>query len=155
MGLEHDIIVLGRVGLFRDLNRDQLRLLAFGAEHLNLPAGFELYPEDEPADCAFIIIDGEIELFHLRNGERIPAGRSGKGSMLGELALITTAHRPTSASARVDSRVMRLDQKLFRRLLEEYPDTAVRLQRVITSNLRDLLEGVTRLESAFRDTNEA
>ena len=72
--------------------------------------------------------------------------------MLGELALITTTRRPTCAVASSDCRVMRLNQKLFRRLLEEYPDTAVRLQRVITQHLRELLEGVTRLELAFRDS---
>jgi CRP-like cAMP-binding protein len=155
MGLEHDIIVLGRVSLFRDLNRDQLRLLAFGAEHLSLEQGQDLYQEDDPADCAFIVLDGEIELFRMRGGERVPAGRSGKGTMLGELALITDAHRPTGATARLDSRLMRLHQKLFRRLLEEYPDIAVRVQRVIVRHLEELLEGVARLEPAFRDSDDA
>jgi CRP-like cAMP-binding protein len=151
MGLEHDISILGRVGLFRDLNRDQLRLLAFGAEHVKVPAGRNLFHEDSPADCAFVVIEGEIELFRIRNGKRTDLGRIAKGSLLGELALICEGRRPTSAGALVDSELLRLDQKLFHRLLEEYPETALRLHRILTANLKILLDRIAELGRSFSE----
>lgn len=151
MGLEQDMVILGRVALFRDLTRDQLRLLAFGAEHLRLPAGRNLYYEDAPADCAFIVVEGEIELFRMREGKRIDLGKVGKGSLLGELALIAPGRRPTGATALVEADLLRVDQKLFRRLLEEYPETAHRLHRVISAGLKAFLDRITTLQNAFRE----
>ena len=151
MGLETDIAILSRIGLFRDLNRDQLRLLAFGAEHLKLPANISLFEPDDPADCAYVVISGEIELFRSRGSERIEIGRVGKGSLLGELALITPGQRQTGAAARVDTELMRLDQKLFHRLLEEYPETALRLHRIITANLKNFLDRISELGNVFKD----
>ena len=151
MGLEQDMSILGRVALFRDLTRDQLRLLAFGAERLRLPAGRNLYYEDAPADCAFIVVEGEIELFHMRDGKRVELGKVAKGSLLGELALIAPGRRPTGATALVDSELLRVDQKLFRRLLEEYPETAQRLHRMIMAGLKAFLDRIAQLQNAFRD----
>jgi hypothetical protein len=39
MSLDDDMRVLSRVGLFEMLSREQLRLLAFGAENITLRAG--------------------------------------------------------------------------------------------------------------------
>ena len=44
--------------------------------------------------------------------------------MLGELALIADTHRLTGADAEIDTDVLRLNRKLFRRILEEYPELA-------------------------------
>jgi len=151
MGLERDIAVIGRVALFRDLNRDQLRLLAFGAEHQELAAGTELFAENAPADSAYVVVRGEIELFRQRGEDRITIGKVGQGELLGELALIVPGQRSTAAAAIVDSELLRLDQKLFRRLLVEYPETALALHAAIATNLKKLLDRITALGAAFQD----
>src|SRR5690606_31848543 len=127
MGLERDISIIGRVTLFRDLNRDQLRLLAFGAEHVDLAAEEQLFAENTKADSAFIVATGELELFLERGDERIIVGKVGAGQLVGELALIIPGKRTTSAAAVRQTELIRLDRKQFRRLLEEYPETALAL----------------------------
>ncbi|MEZ5810633.1 MAG: cyclic nucleotide-binding domain-containing protein [Rhizobiaceae bacterium] len=151
MSLESDIRVLGNVELFRNLNNDQLRLLAFGAESVRLKAGRDLYRENAPADCAFIIVDGRVALWQVLNGRRETVASVGEGALLGELALITSGNRLTGAVAETDCELLRLNRKLFRRMLEEYPDTAARLHERITENLRDMLEQIGRLGSAFEE----
>lgn len=151
MGLESDIHVLGRVELFSNLNNDQLRLLAFGAESVRLRAGRDVYREKAPADCAFIIVSGTVNLWQDQNGRRETVATVGEGALLGELALITSGKRLTGAVAESDCELLRLNRKLFRRMLEEYPETAVRLHARITENLNGMLEQIKRLGHAFEE----
>lgn len=151
MGLENDIRVLGRVELFRNLSNDQLRLLAFGAETVKTPAGRDIYRPDTPADGALIIVEGEISLYKIQDDKRVEIGKVEKGAILGELALISPTRHPTGATAATDCELLRLNRKLFRRMLEEYPETALALHRRISENLKAMLDRITPLGQAFDD----
>ena len=56
MALDDHIRILSGVRLFEGLTQDQLRLLAFGAERMQLPAGRKLFREDDDADSAYVVL---------------------------------------------------------------------------------------------------
>ena len=58
---------------------------------------------------------------------------AGPGTLLGEAALLTETRRPATARARADSTVLRISRTLFLRILDGYPDAAVRLRELIAS----------------------
>lgn len=149
MALDDDIRILSGVAFFDGFTTDQLRLIAFGAERLNLAAGETLFREGEPADCAFVVLDGGIELFNVEAGPKRTAGWARPGAMLGELALIAGTRRPTSAEAASDSRLLRVARKDFRRVLEEYPDLAAALHRRMADEFRTMVERIGRLAPRF------
>lgn len=142
MALDEDVRILSGVRLFEGFTPEQLRLLAFGAETTDLPAGRKLYREDDVADSAYVVVSGEIVLYREADGMKVPVGRAGSGTILGELALIADTRRLTSASAAIDSRMLRLNRPMFRRLLEEYPDVAVALHRRIAEELQALVRRI-------------
>jgi CRP-like cAMP-binding protein len=148
MALDDDIRILSTVRLFEGFTAEQLRLLAFGAETTSLPAERKLYREDDEADSAYVVISGSIALYREAEGTRI-IGTAGPGAILGELALIADTRRLTSASAAADSQVLRLNRKMFRRILEEYPDIAVHLHQRITDELQALIERIEALAPRF------
>lgn len=148
MALDDDIRVLSGVGLFSELNAEQLRLLAFGAESVRFAAGRELYAQDATADCAYVIVSGTVKLSRDDEPDAIP-GRFGPGAILGELSLIAETRRLSNAVAETDVVVLRLNRNLFRRILEEYPDTAMDLHRRISEDLGDLLARIQRLGPRF------
>ena len=149
MALDDDIRILEQVTLLEDFSREQLRLLAFGAETMRLRAGRDLYLEGAAADCAYVVASGTVELYRERGGQRVSAGEVGAGAMLGELALIAGGKRLTSASAATDVQVIRLNRSLFRRILEEYPDTAAALHGRIAANMKGLIDELARLGPKF------
>jgi CRP-like cAMP-binding protein len=149
MALDEDISILSAVGLFEGFTQEQLRLLAFGAETTMLHAGHKLYREDDVADSAYIVVSGRVVLYREQNGERIPISTVGPGTMLSELALITDTNRLTSAYAEVDSEVLRLSRKMFRRILEEYPDLAVQLHQRISEQFQALVRRIEKLAPRF------
>lgn len=149
MALEDDIRILAQVRLFQALGKEQLRLLAFGAETMRLPKGRQLYNEGARADCAFVVAEGSIDLVRMQRGGQAVLQSAGPGTMLGEFALISETDRPTGAVAAEDSVVIRLNRSLFRRILEEYPEIAERLHEAIAEALRDMIERLGQLESRF------
>ena len=124
MALDDDIRILSGVGLFEGFTQDQLRLLAFGAETMKLPAGRKLYREDDDADSAYVVVAARSACFASTTASASTIGTAGPGSMLGEMALIADTKRLTSAEAATDTEVLRLNRTMFRRILEEYPETA-------------------------------
>ncbi|MGX8011258.1 cyclic nucleotide-binding domain-containing protein [Mesorhizobium sp. ORM8.1] len=149
MALDDDIRILSSVKLFQGFTQEQLRLLAFGAEATFLQAERKLYREDDEADSAYIVVNGLIALYREQDGERIPIGTAGPGSMLSELALIADTRRLTSASAAADSEVIRLSRKMFRRILEEYPDLAVQLHARILEEFQQMIARIEELAPRF------
>ncbi|MGN6535439.1 MAG: Crp/Fnr family transcriptional regulator [Mesorhizobium sp.] len=149
MALDDDVRILSRVGLFEGFTPEQLRLLAFGAETTALPAERKLYREDDEADSAYVVVAGRIVLYREADGAHVPIGFAEAGSILGELALIADTRRLTSASAAVDSEILRLNRKMFRRILEEYPDIAVQLHQRIAEELQALIERIEQVAPRF------
>jgi CRP-like cAMP-binding protein len=149
MALDDDVRILSGVGLFEGFTPEQLRLLAFGAENTSLTAERKLYREDDEADSAYVVVSGSILLYREVNGQRVPVGRAGPGAILGELALIADTRRLTSASAATDAQVLRLNRKMFRRILEEYPDIAVTLHHRIAEELQALVRRIEELAPRF------
>lgn len=151
MSLESDIAVLRQVPLFADLTADQLRLLAFGAEHRRLKSGETLFRVAARADEGFVIVSGEITLKAGPPGAEVPVAGFGPGALLGELALITETRRAATALADGSCDLIRIPRTLFRRMLEEYPDLAVILHERISDQLARMMQDITALEHRFTD----
>lgn len=149
MSLDDDIRVLSAVNLFDGFTQEQLRLLAFGAENTRLQAGRELFREGAPADSAFVVVRGKINLTHERDEEQFVIGTVGPGAIIGEFALISDTRRLTGAFAATDTEVMRLNRKLFRRILEEYPDVAIALRQRVAADLQALVRQIEKLAPKF------
>jgi CRP-like cAMP-binding protein len=149
MALDDDIRILSGVSLFQGFTPEQLRLLAFGAESLKLSAGRDLFEEGREADSAYVVVRGAIVLYRERGGEHAIVGYAGAGVMLGELALIAETTRLTSARAEVDTDLLRLSRKLFRRILEEYPEIAMMLHDRIVRDLQAMISRIERLAPKF------
>ncbi len=149
MALDDDIRILSAVELFADFTQEQLRLLAFGAETTALQAERKLYLEDDEADSAYIVVSGRIVLYREADRNRTPIATAGPGAILGELALIADSRRPTSASAAVDSQVLRLSRRMFRRILEEYPELAARLHQRILAQFQALVDRIEEMAPRF------
>lgn len=151
MALDDDTRVLSGVRLFESLTQEQLRLLAFGVENIRLAKDRVLYREETPADCAYVVTRGSIELYRTIDGERVRIGVAVPGTVLDEMALVISANRQTDAVAEEESQVLRLNRILFRRLLEEYPEIAYTLRNRIAAEFSEMVEKITRLQPRFDD----
>lgn len=150
MSLAHDIRLLSAVPVFQELNEEQLRLIGFGTEKRRLTAGQVLFKEHSPAECAYIISEGTIELsVEGDNGQLEHQLNAGSGVMLSELALFTLCERKFTAIAASDVEVLRITRIIFHRLIEEYPDIGHSVMRRIQDNIAALAGGAAGMRHHF------
>lgn len=142
MSLEDDIAFFAQVPTLAVLGKDALRILAIGAESRNLPSGAILFYAGELADGGYIVQEGSIllEPGTLQEGKEVTVGR---GTLIGELALLTDMVCPATAIAKEPTTVIRITRNLFKKMLEGYPDAAVKLRNIMAARVdewtRDLV----------------
>jgi CRP-like cAMP-binding protein len=140
MALKDDIALFMQLSIFEGLSEEHLRLLAFGAERRRLERGHVLFRQGAAADSAFVVTIGHLRLtmYSPSEGERV-MGEAGPGSILTEIAMIAEAERHFTATATEESEVIRISRVLFRRMLEEYPEVAVAIDRRLRENFSRLV----------------
>ncbi|EHS52002.1 putative transcriptional regulator, Crp/Fnr family [Rhizobium sp. PDO1-076] len=150
MALSDDIDLLSAVPLFSGLDTDQLRLVAFGAEHRQIATGQVLFREKSPAECAYVVVSGALDLHVIgRGGKSRLETTVGKGVMLSELALVTMVERKFTAVAAEDVDVIRITRAMFHRLLEEYPAMARHVEARIKQSISALVDGTAAMAGRF------
>jgi CRP-like cAMP-binding protein len=132
MTIEDDIAFFERVPTLNTLGRAALRILAIGAESRYVHSGEVLFSAGDVADSAFIVQEGVFDLTtrQAEGGDSVAVGR---GTLLGELALLVETVRPVTATAKEPSTVLRIPRTLFLKMLEGYPDAAKKLRDILAT----------------------
>jgi CRP-like cAMP-binding protein len=124
MSIDDDVALLERVPTLRLLGRESLRMLAIGSEARDVPRGDFLFQQGDDADSGFVVQSGAFRIDDGAGAEMT----AGPGTLLGELALVVSMRRPSTATAMEYSRVIRINRGLFQRVLESDPAAARRLR---------------------------
>jgi CRP-like cAMP-binding protein len=124
MSIEDDVALLERVPTLRLLGPESLRMLAIGSEQRSIHSGEHLFRQGEDADSGFVVARGAFRIDDGAGAETV----AGPGTLIGELALVVTMQRPSTAIALENCTVIRIARSLFQRVLESDPAAARRLR---------------------------
>ena len=153
MTIEDDIAFFERVPTLGLMGRAALRILAIGAESRYVHSGEVLFNAGDGADSGFVVQEGSFSLTP-READGGAAITVGRGTLMGELALLTETTRPVTATALEPSTVLRVPRTLFLKMLEGYPDAAARLRDMIAlrtdQSTRDIYNVRNTLDQAGR-----
>ena len=147
MSLESDVRRLSGTRPFNMLPREALQLLAFSCERRQLKAGQALFAAGEPADGAYFLLQGEIVLSADGEERRVAAG-----ALIGETALLVDVMRGAGARASVDSTLLRISRDTFRRVLGEFPASAVKVHASISVRTRHFLDQLEAIRARAFET---
>lgn len=147
MSIEDDISFLETVPLFRLVGRAPLRVIAMGAETQIVHEDQVLFDDPDVVDAGYVVKHGCFGLRGARESD--PAFMAGPGVLLGELALISETSRPSPVTALELSTVIRIPRALFLKMLDAYPDAAVRLRDHIAARAERTMNDIARLKDAL------
>ena len=150
MSIEDDITFMERIPLLGLLGRAPLRVLAIGSESRHIAAGDVLFVAGEPADAGYVIQAGSFGLLPDSAADATQEITAGRGTLLGELALVTETVRPATATALERATVMRIPRTLFLRMLDGYPDAARKLRDGLMARSDQAGRDFVRVRTAFR-----
>src|SRR6185369_16701127 len=128
---------LARSGIFQGVDPDAAEALAKEMETIEARKGEIVFSEGEPGDSLYIVLSGKLKV-----GRRAGDGRQnliavmGPSDMVGELSLFDPGPRTATATAVVDTRLARLRKQALRPWLNNRPEIAEQLLRVLARRLR-------------------
>jgi CRP-like cAMP-binding protein len=99
---------------------------------LQLSSGEVLFREGEKADLFYIVLEGSLEILV---GENV-VEMAERGAIVGEMALIEDAPRSATVIAKTPSRLVGIDQKRFRFLVQQTPNFAIHVMKALADRLR-------------------
>src|SRR6185295_11118652 len=153
MAIEDDINFFEKVPTLSMLGRGALRILAIGAESRYVHSGETLFAVGDDADGGYVVQEGSFRLSP-RGGDNAKSIKVGVGTLLGELALFTETTRPVTATALEPSTVLRIPRPLFLKMLEGYPDAALKLRHVLTSRISESERDMERIRDVLGGPGE-
>jgi CRP-like cAMP-binding protein len=141
VSIDDDIAVLEQVPMLRALGRAALRLIALGAETREVQPDEILFKPGERIDCAYVVQAGRFRLSTnpAQPGKVIDVG---PGTMLGEFALISDNAQPLCAMAQGPCTVIRISRSMFRKILEDDANAAMRLHDYVAHRARQSISEV-------------
>ena len=152
MALQRDMDILAGAPLFGLLDGPALRLLAFAAETRLIQEDEVLFRKGERSNGGYVVMDGTVAL---DAGDGSPIVLAEPGAVIGRNALFISTARPATATATVRSALMRVSQRLMRRVLEEFPSAAAALHQAHAAELASLTDGLERVRERFQALDAA
>jgi CRP/FNR family cyclic AMP-dependent transcriptional regulator len=130
--------------LFHLFNQEELGQIGPYLEVIHLPAGAVFFKEGDPGNCLGIVISGRLQAkkqteFH---NNQLVLALLGRGSLVGELAMIDEDTRSASVVAVEDSDVVVLRRAALDAMLQAHPYIGIKLYkgicRILSIRLRTL-----------------
>jgi NTE family protein len=125
---------LRSVPILAGLSEEQLGRLALEMGEREVRAGEWILHEGEPAESAYIVRSGRVEVVDERPPEALIRILR-RGDVLGELALLREGIRSASARASRDTELVELTRSAFEGLIQEAPSFALALTRALGAQL--------------------
>ena len=129
--------VLAAAGLFRGVGPEAAEALTQSLTESEYSRGETVFVEGEQGDTLFIVLTGKVKI-----GRRAADGREnmlsvmGPSDMFGELSLFDPGPRTATATVLTDARLASLAHSSLRPWLNDRPEIAEQLLRVLARRLR-------------------
>jgi NTE family protein len=130
-----DAEFLAAVPMFAGLSAPQRRQVAARATRVRLEAGGWLFRQGDEEDGLYLVRAGRLEVIIEEPGAEVVRVLT-RGTVVGELALLTRERRSASVRARRDSELLRLSSTDFAELLSHEPRFSLALMRELGRQLR-------------------
>jgi signal transduction histidine kinase/predicted CoA-binding protein len=127
---------LKNVSLFTGLQDEDLTRLCEMISVVHLPAGSILFNEGSPGDQAYIVQEGQVEIYKTVNGRSVLLALIEPGEVIGEMSLLEAAPRSASGRTRTDSTLLAIRYEQLDDLLNSSSSAARAILNTITARLR-------------------
>jgi phosphoserine phosphatase RsbU/P len=117
--------VLAQHPTFTHFDRAALRAMAARCGFARFTAGDAIIQQGDPGDFAYLILEGEADIFVEIPAGRIAMATVGRHTMIGELGAFTDMPRTATVIARSNFAALRIDRDTLVGLAAEFPVIAV------------------------------
>ena len=125
-------IILKSVDLFKSIPAENLSRVAQITDEVSYDANNPIFAEGDYGDSLFIVVDGNVRI---HKGDQELA-MLGKGTCLGEMALLDDEPRSADATVTEDSTLFKIEQEGFYEVMGSQSDIMEGIIKLLTGRLR-------------------
>jgi len=126
--------------LFAEFTALELGELLDLLDRVTVADGDVIVKQDEPGDCMYLVVDGEVRVMHHRGGRDISLATLKAGDFFGEIALVDNGPRSADVIAQGSASLLKITQASVAALAGVYPTAAfkflIAVGRILVSRLR-------------------
>ena len=141
------VLILKSVAMFSHTPDNVLADVADLLEELDVSENETIFEKGDTGDSMYVIFYGKVRV---HDGERL-LNYLGERDVFGEMALLDPEPRLASVTTVEATRLFRLNQTPFFELMEERPEVATGIIRVLTSRLRDRVRDIGQLNARIKE----
>ncbi len=135
MSLKQEFEFLRRVPAFAEIEPAKLKLVAFMSERVGFDDGRFLCRQGDPADAAYLIIEGQADIILEGPGGPMIVATLGANDIVGEMAIVGDVPRNASVRAKGRMVALRIAKDTFMRMVREFPSMAVSIMQELAQRL--------------------
>ena len=129
---------LRSIPLFADLKDEDLEQICRQVEEIRLQPGQILFKEGTIGQHAYIIHEGQIEIYKEANGHYVQLAVRQSGEMIGEISLLESTPRNASGRALTNTHLYAISQEQFDNVLNTNSSAARTILNTVINRLRTL-----------------
>ena len=147
MSLDQEVAALKKVNLFRGIEDQKLRLLAFISERVRFQSGEDLVEQGTKGDVAYIILSGAADVLVDTPSGRQRVAQVGENDVIGEISILIDVPRTATVRATSDILALAVTKENFFKLLKHFPDMGLEVMRVLAHRLERTTAELGRLKA--------
>lgn len=147
--------MLRKVPLFSGLSASELKLLAFTSELHCFEPGDVLMRQGDPADCAYVILEGEADVLAQTASGDFVIAVLGPNAVPGEIGVLTDAPRTATVRAKTRLKALRISPEVFLRLASGRPERALHVMRQLSAHIANDLRALASLKEELQQAQAA
>ena len=129
------------IPIFDRLGSKELRAVSKYMNYMDFKRGEIVFNEGERGDYVCFVVKGSLNVLkRSETGEQGVIATLNKGRSMGEMAVIDDFPRSATVKAQIETSLVILTRKGFDQILDEYPETGVKIlkgiSRLLSQNLR-------------------
>ncbi len=135
MTLRRELEALRAIPLFAKVDPTRLKLLAFTSEHVEFEPGELVCRQGDPGDAAYILLEGEADVFVDTPEGQVRVARLKKDDIVGEIAILCGVPRTATVVATTHLRTLKIAKQGFLNLVTQFPEVAVEVMQELATRL--------------------
>ncbi|WP_132294875.1 cyclic nucleotide-binding domain-containing protein [Marinobacterium mangrovicola] len=137
--------------MFAKVDISKLKLLAFTSQLLTCKPGEVLIKVNDPSDCVYLVMDGELEILSKTTCGREQSIIRQRGDLIGEIAVISKTRRTASVRAVTEAKVLRIEADAFIDMMTKNSDVALDVMRQLSDKLAQAIQTNESLQARLAE----
>ena len=131
LSTKQKVELLKRIPIFAECSKAELAEVAISADERDAPVGDRLTEEGARGREFFVLVEGAVAV--RRDGKKL--GDLGPGDWFGEMAILRYKPRAATVTATSPVRVLVINDRDFRQIVERTPRIALKVLRSVAQRL--------------------